>query len=418
MADVSTSYEQLAERVIENGILNDPWNHGLPRFSPEPVVIEAALQKELYRAAEAVASVYNEVCQLCADDAALIDDFLGLTPFQKAMWASSSPMWHGLARADIFMTDEGLQFTEINSDTPTGEAEAVVLNQLVHPAHAGTVDPNTGFAEAYRTMLEALAEPMLGAGLPKAIGIVYPTEFTEDLSLVRLFRQWFESWGWEVVLGSPYNLALSKDATLSLFDSPIAVMLRHYKTDWWGERVPAWADEDILDRDPLAEPLGMVFAATLHDRLAVLNPFGAVVPQNKRSMALMWEKIHRFSPFAQETIRKYIPFTSRLEVMHAEQLLAEKQEWVLKSDYGAEGEEVIIGRLASDEVWRKSIELASPGHWIAQRYFRAQENPDGTTVNYGVYLVAGQAHALYARKQKGATDDTAVSTPIFIAQPT
>jgi len=33
--------------------------------------------------------------------------------------------------------------------------------------------------------------------------------------------------------------------------------------------------------------------------LAVVNPLGAVVPQNKRCFALMWEQIHRFPPEAQ-----------------------------------------------------------------------------------------------------------------------
>ena len=40
-----------------------------------------------------------------------------------------------------------------------------------------------------------------------------------------------------------------------------------------------------------------------------MNPFGAVVPQNKRTMALMWEAIDRFSPESQEAIRRYLPYT-------------------------------------------------------------------------------------------------------------
>ncbi|MFP4378832.1 MAG: glutathionylspermidine synthase family protein, partial [Spirochaetales bacterium] len=386
---VQESYDVLAQRIIDNGILNDPWTEGLPRFAQKPLILSASRQRELYRAAESVASVYNEVCQLCENDPSLVDGFLQLTPFQKAMWESSAPLWHGLARADIFMTDEGLQFTEINSDTPTGEAEAVVLNELLHAFHPGVEDPNAGLGPAYKALLDEFSEPVLAAGLPKRMGIVYPTEFTEDLALVRLFRAWFESWGWEVVLGSPYNLSIDQNGTLRLFDTPVAAVLRHYKTDWWGERQPVWSDEEIRDREPLSEPLGMMFAASLQQRVAILNPFGAVIPQNKRSMALMWEKIHRFSPFAQQTIRKYIPFSSRLEVMHLEQLLAEKDDWVLKSDYGAEGEEVILGRLTPEREWKQSLQLATSGHWIAQRYFEATRDTDGHNVNYGVFLVAG-----------------------------
>ncbi len=130
-------------------------------------------------------------------------------------------------------------------------------------------------------------------------------------------------------------------------------MLRHYKTDWWGERQSAWDDEELLDPKPLEEPLEAVLAAMLDARVAVVNPFGAVVPQNKRAMALMWEQIHRFSRRAQDTIRAHVPVTKRLEAFHKEQLAAQKDDWVLKSDYGAEGDEVVIGKLVTPEVWQR-----------------------------------------------------------------
>ena len=41
-----------------------------------------------------------------------------------------------LARADVFLTDEGPRVCEINCDTPSGEAEAVTLG-----AHARRSDP-------------------------------------------------------------------------------------------------------------------------------------------------------------------------------------------------------------------------------------------------------------------------------------
>ena len=187
---------------------------------------------------------------------------------------------------------------------------------------------------------------------PRRAGIVYPTELPEDLSLVRLYKKIFEERGWEVVLGSPYNLT-HDDRGLVLFDEPISLMLRHYKTDWWGERQSAWDDEELLDPQPLEEPLESVLAAMLDARVAVVNPFGAVVPQNKRSMALMWEQIHRFSRRAQETIRAHVPVTRRLEALHKEQLAAQKDDWVLKSDYGAEGDEVVIGRASPPRSGRR-----------------------------------------------------------------
>ncbi len=147
----------------------------------------------------------------------------------------------------------------------------------------------------------------------------------------------------------------------------------------------------------------------------VVNPFGAVVPQNKRSMAFMWEQIHRFSPRSQEIIQRYIPVSARLETMHEEQLTVQREEWVLKSDYGAEGDEVIVGKQVTDEVWRESLAHARPGRWIAQRFFQATPIDEaGSIVNHGVFLVAGEACGLYARVQVGPTDDHAVSAPVLV----
>lgn len=414
MSAAFPSYDDFAACIADSGIVTDPWIRGKPRLDSEPCLLDAREQAALYGATESVAAVYNDVCRMCADDPELLDTFFQLTPFQKAMWESSRPMWHGIARADVFVTDEGYAFAELNSDTPTGEAEAVVLNRAVHPHHPGTHDPNAELGARYSEMVEGLAAYTLGAGHSKVAGLVYPTELTEDLGVIRLFKRWFEERGWEVVLGSPYNLTLDDKGRACLFDVPVSVMLRHYKTDWWGERASAWDDENLPDTEPLREPFGIAVAAALAGNLCVVNPFGAVLPQNKRSMALMWEHIHRFPLRSQEVIRAFIPATFRLEVMEQKVLVGEKDEWVLKSDYGAEGEEVILGKLATAEDWQKCLTHARPGRWIAQRYFEAKQNGAGEVMNYGVYLVAGNAAGIYTRRHKGATTDDALSVATLI----
>jgi glutathionylspermidine synthase len=142
------------------------------------------------------------------------------------------------------------------------------------------------------------------------------------------------------------------------------------------------------------------------------------VPQNKRVMAFMWEHVHRFSTRGRGLIERYVPWTSRLETLHPERLKADREGWVLKSDYGAEGEEVVIGRETDDATWSASLAHARPGRWVAQRWFQAL--PDarpggaGQPLNYGVFLVAGEACGVYVRRQAGATDDHAVSVPVLV----
>jgi hypothetical protein len=259
-------------------------------------------------------------------------------------------------------------------------------------------------------MVERVLERLVEAPAPRTVGIVYPTEFTEDLSVIRLYRRWLEGRGFDVVLGSPYNLAQEAETgRATLFGRPVSALVRHYKTDGWGERASAWDDEVLPDALPLVGPLGAALKASALGKTAVVNPFGAVLPQNKRTMAFMWEHIHRFSTRGRALIERHVPYTSRLETVHEERLLADREGWVLKSDYGAEGDEVIIGRLTDEATWRESLRHARPGRWIAQRWFDALD-----ALNLGVFLVAGRACGIYVRRQAGATDDHAVSVPVLV----
>ncbi len=406
---VDLEYARFADRLAAGGILRDPWIDGSPRFRLEPVVVSAPRYAELGRAAEETAAACHALASLLGADARLLDEGLGLTPVQRALWAVSAPAWHGIARTDVFVTATGLAVAEINCDTPTGEAEAVVLGALTDGDDA-TFDPNRTLRERFLAMLAYVArrERSAEAGPARVVGVVYPTELTDDLPLVRLYRRWLEDAGFAVVLGSPYNLTFD-GRRARLFDEPVDVLVRHYKTDWWGERESVWRDCTVADAAPLEGPLRAMLAAMAAGTLAVINPLGSVALQNKRAFALLWEHLGRLPPEARAAVERYIPLTRRLEVMHAAELIAQREDWVIKSDYGAEGEEVLVGRDVDAATWRLALDRARPRRWVAQRRFAPETDAEGAAVNYGVYLVGGRASGLYARVQAGATDARAMS---------
>lgn len=410
------SYGAFAERLVGSAIILDPWLGGAPRFRDAPIVIAPAEAAELASLAETVVATFHEACALVADRPEFLEDYFGLTPAQRTMWTASQPFWHAMARVDLFHTPDGPVISEINCDTPTGQAEATVLGRLAGAAHEDARDPNADLGSRFVEMIDWVAARRLEpkARAHRTLGIVYPTEFTEDLPLVRLLLQWLESAGWNVVLGSPYNLTENPDGFVCLMGTPITTMLRHYKTDWWGERSSPWLGDVIADTAPLERPLSIALRAQMEGRLAVINPFGAVLPQNKRMMAFLWEYIHELSTRAQIVVERHVPVTRRLENVHEEQLFAQREDWVIKSDYGCEGEEVIVGRAVTDEIWRATITHARPGRWIAQRYFQAETNDAGEMTNLGVYVVAGVAAGIYARVSRGATDGTALSVPVLM----
>ena len=410
-----TSYGDFAADLVAQGILSDPWVDGAPRFQMTPVALDRATQRALYAAAEGVAQVHAEAAALCARDPALVARFFDLPPAYQLMWRSSAPHWHGIARADVFLTAAGPQVCELNSDTPSGEPEAVALNRSIDgPGATAFDDPNCHLEARVFEMLRAVSPP----GRPLTIGIVYPTEMTDDLSVIGLYARWFEARGARVVLGSPFNLRPDGRGGVAMFGVSCSVIWRHYKTDWWGERRPIRRSEPpYTDAQPLHGPLALLAGAVGRGRCAVVNPFGAVLTQNKRMMALFWEEIDRFSEPAREIIRRYVPWTGRLEALPLARLCEERARWVLKSDYGCEGEEVVIGAQTTPADWTNALADALPERWIAQRRFVPLSDRRGRTANYGVYLVGGRGAGLFTRLQSGGTDRTATCVPTMIKAP-
>src|SRR5262249_10809499 len=139
--EAHVTYEAFAARLRATGVLSDPWLDGAPRFEEAPVVLGPEEAAALAESAEAVVAALNELVRILVDEPALLDR-LGLTPYQRIMWHASAPHWHGIARADAFFTADGVQICEVNSDTPSGEAEAGLLNRP--PRARGPGRPHAG----------------------------------------------------------------------------------------------------------------------------------------------------------------------------------------------------------------------------------------------------------------------------------
>jgi len=411
----TAGYARFADRVRGAGLLSDPWLDGQPRFATQALHLTEHDWQAVAQAAEAMAQVHDELVRLAVKDTGLFDSYFKLGPVGKAMWECAAPRWHGIARADVFLTADGPTFCELNSDTPSGQAEAVTLSSMF--ADGEGRDPNLAFEERFCAYVAHEAHTIGKAMAGLAVGILYPTEFTEDLGLVLLYERWLVARGARVVLGSPFNLRPAPAGRVALLGQPCDVFIRHYKTDWWAEREPVWlCDAPFPDAKPLSQALALLLSAEIDGKIAVLNPFGAIVPQNKRSLALMWEERRRFSAESQAAIARYLPPSFRLETQSLPSLRQEREAWVLKSDYGCEGEETIVGRATPQAVWEESLVQAVPGRWIVQRCFEPVRDSSGHECNLGVYLIAGAACGLYARRSVGPTDASALSTAVRIVE--
>ncbi len=407
-------YAAFARAVYETGILSDPWLYGDPRFSMTGVVLSQDFAARLAEVGEAVAYLHEEMVEILAAEPELLKSFFHLTPYQQLMWETSGGLWHGMARADVFECEDGrLQCCELNSDTPSGQPEAVILNQLLQANHPGLIDPNAGFSDRFVEMLRESNAKRTDDPL-RSVAIVYPTELTEDLGMIAIFTRWLEAAGITVVSGSPFNLRRTQTG-IEVFGQEVDLVLRHYKTDWWSEREVVWSDaESYLDEEPLEGPLMALLDAEVQGQVTVVNPFGAVVTQNKLSLAFFWEEKARFSPEAQSSIERFIPETYRMTGLSHDRLRAERNLWVLKSDYGCEGAETVCGPFVDQDNWEKTVDLAIPEHFVAQKFFSAKANAEGFIPNYGVFVLAGAAAGYFTRLSKTSTEYSAVTVPTYL----
>jgi glutathionylspermidine synthase len=409
-------YADFARAIYETGVISDPWFDGTERFGMRGIVLERAEARALLEAAERVTYLHQELIEILLETPQLLTRFYQLTPYQQMMWEAAGGLWHGMARADLFICADGrVRCCELNSDTPSGQPEAVLLNQMLWEAHGAVSDPNAGIRERFLRMLTESHAKRTSEAL-HTIGIIYPTELSEDLAMITLFTRWFEEQGLRVVCGSPFNVR-RKRSGVEILGVPVDLIVRHYKTDWWGERLPVWRDAPAYpDPAPLNGPLSALLEAEMAGLVTVVNPFGSVVTQNKLSLAFFWEEQERFSARAREWIRRYIPETRRLACLSRARLQMEREEWVLKSDYGCEGIETVCGAFVSQEVWEKALECALPEHFVAQRFFKAAPADDvGRLANFGVYVFGGTACGFFTRLSHQSTEYTALTVPTYVA---
>ena len=299
----STPTPDFAARLKATGLLSDPWLDGKPRFRQRPLVLGTSELAALYQAAEGVLAVLHELAVICAAEPELVQHWFGLTRAQQIMWAASAPAWHGIARADVFMTENGPVVCEVNCDTPSGEAEAVELGSFATAEQSGCFDPCLNLGDRLCELVESMARPR--------------TEYA--CRRVRLSHGVFRgpiddgtvpAGGLKNVAGAWFSAPRSIFAlppTAVWRCSALVVMCCYATTRRTGgaSACPCGATSPrYSDPEPLLGPLGLVLGAVLRGRVGVVNPFGAVLAQNKLTFAFMWEEMNRFPVWAQEIIRQ------------------------------------------------------------------------------------------------------------------
>ena len=399
-------------QLISRGILDDPWSDGRLRVQLTPATLTTAEAGALATTACTTLMALDHLVPQVAARADL-QAAIGLDASLSHIAALDAPQWLGLARVDVFATEDDAepQACEVNCDTPTGLAETTELAAVIG-CQPGLVDPAARLAERWIAMVRGAAPQR---DRQPVVGLIDATDQTEDIGHIRLLCRWLAAAAIPVVRGSPANLTALPGERIGLFGQACDVLVRHYKTDWWAARRPLWRSAaPPPDAAPLAGPLALIARAMAAGTVGVVNPWGAAIGQNKRTLALPWEAPELLPYTLRQELRARVPETRWLESLSRDHLLRERGEWVLKSDYGCEGEEVLLGSETPADMWATALADAAPGRWIVQHAFRPRRDAAGQIRNHGVYTIGGLPSGIYTRCSPGATTATAIALPTLV----
>lgn len=340
-------------------------------------------------------------------------------PQQTAEWLriNNLPWPSMIARADWALTPDGPKLLEWNADTPSFIKELFDVNGMVC-RHFQHDDPNEGMD---RKLQHALRDAVIHAARwierpESALNIAvsgYPDD-EEDTATNRYLTALLRQAGFEVSDVPLRELSIDENGLYAPDGKQIEIWFR-----------PGYPLEFLAEeKDPVSGlPLGDAVAALVRARrLAMINPFTALLHQNKMLQALIWAAQDEpwLSDEVKETIRTYfLPGYDTPAPFEDEQ-----HTYVMKPAFGREGGGVRIIRPGGTEIY--PADLAEQEHQSPMLYQQFAEmpnrrvmtvsGPENTYLLMGCFCIAGQGSALGFRAGGPITDNRSYYLPTALAK--
>lgn len=279
-------------------------------------------------------------------------------------------------RTDAILTEDGLKIMEINVGSNIGGWQIQWMDDLYrkHPSlrpFFGQVRcESKDIPLGYMTQIIENARMVSGdTHAPIHAFVLVPSEFLEIPDSQKTINDVFQAAAKKCGCTGMMHFARNYDV---LKFTPGGIYLD-------GQRITAIVSSFPGDDGP--EQPKMLFRAYLGGQVAWLdNPFIAPI-RDKRSLALLHKHkqnpvfseherslINYFIPWGTEACPKQVEFKGRhvdLETL----LLQERQQFVIKIAYGAQGNDVYVGKFKDDDEWSTVVRraMSEPG-WLVQEF--------------------------------------------------
>jgi glutathionylspermidine synthase len=254
----------------------------------------------------------------------------------------------GVVRVDLFHSLEP-KMIEINADFPDGFFMHDVTAMRIASSH-GAIQSVTPPSHA-DLHIALLREEGVGEDAHIYIGYNKGREFVDEFELT---RQRLIAAGWSTVsIGAIEDLEFS-GGDFSANGKKIDVLKRGC------ELSKLRHSPELLQNLLMAQQRG----------LKIFNNFKLRLLGHKALMAALWDErfVHYLTDEELLAVRHLVPQTFKLEQHNVEEVLNDKDAWVLKPTDLAEGKGVCVGSSMTQREWIEALEGAHPANsWILQR---------------------------------------------------
>ena len=305
-----------------------------------------------------------------ADDSIL--DELGITEIERELvkidpgYKQVSPT----ARLDSFLTADAYSFVELNGESPAGIAFADSATEIFQSlpvmkkfAESYNVAAFEGRSKMLSVLLRCWDEFSGGNADKKPLIAIVDLKDLPTIKEFELFRDYFESNGYDAVICSPEDLDFDGG---KLYYGSVAIDVV-YKRLLVNEYLP------VMERFPA------LLEAYRAGAVCLVNSFRGKLVHKKAVFAVLTNEryAHLFNEYETAAINANVPWTRKFreeKTVHrngsidlVEWTRANSQKLVLKpnDDYGGHG--IVIGWLASASEWDAGIETAlKDGDYLVQ----------------------------------------------------
>lgn len=331
------------QRILTEKILFDYYMISSIReneiHSPYPYYLDKELFEAMVSSAEILNSIICRIINIKFKNINELPFEMGKFILDKEILSIQCPVspffW---VRYDAFVRAEGgIFFSEFNYDKPCAQRE-IAISDMMKPHN----NPNVNFRNAFYENFKSLCKRVLAKNPKPTVAILVSPYHDEEIHLAHFYMDLLKDLNLEFVIVSTDNIHVVDNRAVA-FDKPIDIILRQFPTEFLYEI------KDIKEILRLFE----------EEKLLIINDPRAIIAQTKSLFAYLWQLVEQDDSFLTEleksTIKNTIPYTIIFDKSMIEELILNKNKYVIKAVYGRYSEQVYIGNMLSSEEWQLII---------------------------------------------------------------